>query len=632
MPSTHSKISQKLTLFVLLFCSLSLLAAQSPGELRQQWQDAKNDSSTIAALQQLCRAYGDSKLDSALYFCKLARELSQEKGTPEDYVRSLWKTAAVMGRTGNHDRELALNLEALEIAQETGDSSLFPSAYMQVGNAHYRVGNNELAAQNYQISLRFAEARGETRQMAGTLNNLGNIFMQNEELDSAEAYFEQARQINIQANNQSWLAINLYNLGKVQGQRGNYPEALELFERTMDIRKSTHSVSGEAAAHKMMGVTYQKWGKYQKAEFHLQKSMELYASYQGRPGLKDVNMALSELYEAQGNHRKALDHFRLSTDIRDSIQDEDMRNKLAYAQVNFDFEQQERDRLLNQKEKELIQQQKLNRTTRGLFIALLGVVILFGVGFVLVKRSRDQKRDNLLLEKLVAERTADLHQANAELNQFIYKSSHDIRGPLSSVRGLAQLADKVEEVRDLRTYLGMIDQKAEHLEGILGRLTETIGMTEKEIQREKVELYTLAESVWEKLANEKGADTVKFENQIKPGTELTTDKEFLEVILYNLFQNAIWFRTQEGGQAFCRITALTAGDCIRISIADNGTGLSPEMQQKVWEMFYKAHTYSSGSGLGLYIVQKAAKRLNGSAELVSLEGQGTEVTVELPIG
>lgn len=614
---------------LLLGCYSFPLFSQTPEELKEKLRTAENDSVAIYALQKLCQVYGESQLDSALHYCKLARELAEEKGTPAEQARSLWKTASVNGRMGNHDRELALTLEALSILETAGDSSQLAGAYMQVGNAHYRVDNTELAAQNYRVSLAYAEAQHNDKRAAGTLNNLGNIYLDKVALDSAQYYFEKAREVNLRTDNQRWLAVNLYNLGRVEIHRENYPEALRYFEEGMTIRKQINSLSGQAAMHKMMGIAYTRWGKYAKAESHLQTAEEMYRESSGTPGLKDIKRAKSDLYAAKGQYQKALTFFKGYVMLRDSIQSIDLQNKMAYSQVAYEFERDERDRLLNQKELELKRQKQLNRTNRWLYISIGAGFALFGFGFVFFKRAQDQQKANVLLEDLVAVRTQELKQANSELSQFIYKSSHDIRGPISSIRGLVQVADKAEAEGDLRTYLSMIDQKADQLEKILRRLIETIGLTDKQLTETDLSLHTIADSTWQELSQEPGFQGITFHNELPEDLQITSDAHLVKVILVNLFQNAIWFRGTNQNST-CRIAAEQRDGHLHISISDNGSGVPVESQEKVWDMFYSAHANSPGSGLGLFIVKKAVNRLSGQVSLTSEVAKGTTVSIQLP--
>ena len=71
---------------------------------------------------------------------------------------------------------------------------------------------------------------------------------------------------------------------------------------------------------------------------------------------------------------------------------------------------------------------------------------------------------------------------------------------------------------------------------------------------------------------------------------------------------------------------------IKIVLSDNGTGIAPDIQKKVFEMFYRGTNTSKGSGLGLYIVKNAVKKLSGSILLESKEGEGTTFSIDLPKG
>lgn len=447
-----------------------------PVELKEILRRQPPDSVRVEVYQALCRAYNEVMYDSSLHYCHLAQDLAGEMNLKKIQVKTHWRISRVYASLGDYQRGLDHTFLALRIAENQKDSSLLPSAYMQVGNLYYRAEDHETAKRFYQRSLAVARAVENHPKIAGTLNNIGLLYLGDLKLDSARQMFMDAKALNAdgQFGNRSWLAINLYNLGKVEMQEGNFQKAIEYFQQSGAIRQVLKSRSGEAATFKMMGRTYQKWERNKEAKEHLLDALSIYTELGNKPGLQEVNRWLSELHFSLGDSLTGFKYYRSFVSLKDSIVGLEVRTRLSQALARYQFERDEKVLLLKQREQELVQQKELNRRTRLLYIVVMAALILLVIGFFLVKRGRDHRAANRKLEAQVAERTRELEAANRELNQYVYKASHEIRGPLSSVRGLTQLAAETNSLPEVKAYVDMMDTKVEQLDQVLLHLLESV--------------------------------------------------------------------------------------------------------------------------------------------------------------
>jgi signal transduction histidine kinase len=105
----------------------------------------------------------------------------------------------------------------------------------------------------------------------------------------------------------------------------------------------------------------------------------------------------------------------------------------------------------------------------------------------------------------------------------------------------------------------------------------------------------------------------------------------LKVILSNFLSNAIKYRDAGKNDPFIRIIIGKENSSFSITVHDNGVGIRPDHQPKVFDMFYRANDSVEGSGLGLYIAKETAERLHGKIEMTSEFGQGTSFKVSLPM-
>ncbi|MCB9232726.1 MAG: tetratricopeptide repeat-containing sensor histidine kinase [Bacteroidia bacterium] len=620
---------------IFILYSGNFLFAQEAAEsaytdLRRELQFAENDSAKIHILSELCAKLGGSRPDSGIYYCQLAESIAAKASRKADLAEAFWKEGTIHSTMGNYPRELELNLNGLRLVESLKDTALIARGLMQIGNTYFRLEENEAARDYYLKSLRFSLIAGDERRSAGTFNNLGNVLLSQNKLDSALIYFEKALEINQRTRNKNWEAINHFNIGKIRLKEKNFDEALENFRKSEDLNREINSRKGEASCYRLMGQTYLAWCKYDQAELALRKSLALYESIQARPGISETYEQLSHLYEATGNMGEALKYFKLYHALDDSVKNEGVRTQIAHSQQVYDLEKQKKQDELRNKENELERQKQLNRRTQLMYFFVFGFIVLLLGGFVAIKRARDQKRINSNLEKVVVQRTEALQTANEELNLFIYKSSHDLKGPLASVQGLVMVAEMEQSEEGVRKYLSLINQKVGQLDTILQRLIDTINIGEGKIEITTVSLMEALAEVKTELGQELQTSQLQIRAEWKGGDSLQTSRELLKAILFNLVQNSLRFADAAKKERWCVIKTQPAPNGCYLEVSDNGQGIPAELQKKVWNMFWRGHRDARGSGLGLYIVKNATQKLGGTFTLTSREKEGTTVKIFLP--
>ena len=110
------------------------------------------------------------------------------------------------------------------------------------------------------------------------------------------------------------------------------------------------------------------------------------------------------------------------------------------------------------------------------------------------------------------------------------------------------------------------------------------------------------------------------------------DRHGRKVALSNLLSNAIKYQKRHPDhKPEIKVSSLLINNQVQISIADNGEGISDAYKDKIFEMFYRGRSNSSGSGLGLYIAKEAVEKLHGSISVETTYGKGSNFTLQLPV-
>ena len=224
-----------------------------------------------------------------------------------------------------------------------------------------------------------------------------------------------------------------------------------------------------------------------------------------------------------------------------------------------------------------------------------------------------------------------LKKTNDELDAFVYKASHDLKGPLASIIGVTNIAK--EEVTDQKAhdYFQLIAQSAKRLDRILMDLIDVTRINKGEISLEEIHLKELVKDIINSLEHQPEVRQVQFEIQNRLTRNVISDQKLLGSVLQNLITNGINYRDPSKPQSWIQISLSNNEEVATVSVTDNGKGIPERRIQKVFDMFYRGDKTSKGSGLGLYIVRNALEKLGGTYKLESTEGQGTSFTFTLPL-
>ncbi|GAB6064357.1 ATP-binding protein [Deferrisoma palaeochoriense] len=241
------------------------------------------------------------------------------------------------------------------------------------------------------------------------------------------------------------------------------------------------------------------------------------------------------------------------------------------------------------------------------------------------KRAEAELREREERLRLLAER---LQQANQELEAFTYTVSHDLRAPLRAMEGFAQalLEDCGEGLGDEGSeYAGRIVRAARSMDRLVRDLLEYSRLAREELRLEEVDLGAAVVEALEEFDRPDAVIRVEGPLPLVRG-----HRRMVVRAVGNLVGNALKF-VPEGRRPEVTIRAEEQGGRVRLWVEDNGIGIPPEDQERIFGLFLRLHGPEAypGTGLGLAIVRKAAERMGGRAGVVSEPGKGSRFWIEL---
>jgi len=249
-------------------------------------------------------------------------------------------------------------------------------------------------------------------------------------------------------------------------------------------------------------------------------------------------------------------------------------------------------------------------------------------------KTKDRRRGLILLilkdTTIIKKAEKELRVKNQELNTFIYRASHDLKGPLASMIGLINLIDIQEnDFESLKNYFNLIKTSAIKLNGVVSELLDLGRITASDYHYEEIFVNDIIENILNEIKYIPDIKEIHFDIHNSQTLPLLSEPRLIKSCIHNLLENSVKYRNPNHD---CLIK-IQIKDChkgIKVIIEDNGIGIKKEIQDKVFNMFYRGTLNSSGSGLGLYIVKTGIEKLEGEISLTSQLGVGTKVSLFIP--
>ena len=269
------------------------------------------------------------------------------------------------------------------------------------------------------------------------------------------------------------------------------------------------------------------------------------------------------------------------------------------------------------------------RSERILNITSAAVATILEVVFIL--RLSDEFQDKLIDRSLELHRkNTDLIKANSELDNFVYRVSHDLRSPLLSVKGLLALLSQQAKLDEKNEgYLKRADSSINRLDEIIREILEYSRNSRLNQKLENFDFRRMTELIFEDLRYLAGPD-FSFKIEISGPNEIYSDSYRVNTVMRNLISNSVKYRRKNMPNAEVMVKVRHEPKSVYIDVIDNGEGIPQSSLPRVFEMFYRGTKTSVGTGLGLYICKEVIEKLNGKIRIQSTQGNGTKVTIELP--
>ena len=605
--------------------------------------------------------------------------LAQTTPHPENFLipdslldSSLTKKQSYLSVKGLHsiynpDSALIYFKQAEYLAERSGDSTAMLASALDMGHFLMSKGIYAKALDYMYSGIAMAEALGDTSRKLFFLNWQARVLTELGDHEEAVEICESALTLKPKS---AFVPFIKSTYGKALTRAGRYTEAEIIYSETYEHffnkgeKIGTHMVAARLAS------LYQKTGEVDRArefaskvipswkdlgayesfittsmalmridsmngdfEAGINKGHNILQEVEGRNYLSfsiEVADLMASLYEANDDYPNALLFTRKAESLRKEYELDKVKINLAVMEAEFTNE-----RLLANFH--LVEEQQ--KAQSYLLFGLAGGLVLFLiVGLLLFRSNRRTRLFNTTLKRknqALDLQNASLDQLNQEKDMLMQIVAHDLKSPLNSVRGLSELLETMGELTPQQ--IGVLQQMDKAVGKGLDLIRNLLDLSALETGKlepkpQKVELSSILEKITSEHAHKAEKKSISLNLKLPHSpVSLHTDPSHYERIVENLVSNAIKY-SPRGKRVWIELT--TDSRETQTVVRDEGPGISPEDQEKMFGKFQRLTARPTGgessNGLGLAIVKALADQLEGTIEVDSQLGEGTEFAFTLP--
>ncbi|MCX6275777.1 MAG: ATP-binding protein [Bacteroidetes bacterium] len=625
------------------------------------------DTNKVILLNELTTAYweiekGSSSREAAQYLdssIRLSRKLSYKRG----YANALLNRGKFEISTWHKFADATTDLlDALYNFNSIKDSSGISKCYLQLGVISFILLYHEDAVKNLEQSVAYASAVPGIKATATYLIALS--YSELKMFAKAKTYFSSALQAYRNLNNEHGERECYIYMGKMY-VNDNMPDSGFYY-----LNKSI-IFTGTPVDSSVLGRPY----SFLSSAFIKQKNADeaiRYAliSYRlGRKSSDEITViesanTLQEAYSLKKDFSKAYFYLKELKEMKDSIFNSSVAQRVAESKSKFVFEKELSDRKMQQEKEEAIAKAQIQKQKIVQYAFIIGTILLVILLLVILNRSRlKQKSAKQLTEaydNLKATQQQLVQQEKlASLGALTAGIAHEIKNPLNFVNNFSDLSidlineidtldseeERKEVLSDIKTNLAKIAEHGKRADNIVKSMLQhsRSGLGDKQmtdINRQCSEFIDLAFHGLRAKISDFNSEIIKSLAVDLPRVNVIP-QDFSRVIL-NLSSNAFYAVKKRADsiqpdptnpyRPQVIISTKVVGDKIEVVIRDNGNGIPSEIKEKIFEPFFTTKPSGEGTGLGLSICYDIIKAHGGEIKVESKENEFTQFSILLPAG
>lgn len=525
-----------------------------------------------------------------------ALEYSRKAGDIQQEVIALNHIAVCYGVDADYKNAMECFLEALEKSKRIKFRRYTSRSLINIATIYASLYNYQEAVNRYQTVLdNYSDVIDDYTRVV-VINNLGNIHYHADAAELALERFAEANELAKKINYPEMLAHTQAQMGRAYAALKMFDKAFASAEEAKVLIDELGEINGKQINLINFGNLYLHKEEYDKAIRLTSKGIVTAKRMKDDENEIRGYQILAKIYRKLKDFEKALDYQLIYTKAQERFAREQRSRQVLDMEIQF---------AIREKQKEIEQ------------------------------LTKDNEYQALLLEQSdqIANQNVQLLQVNDELRQFAYVASHDLKEPLRMIGSYTQLIRrKFNDQIDERTepFFDFVSEGVTRMNNLLDALLKYATIGKSELEKEQVDLNMTVEIAQLNLqvSIEETEAKVKVENELPVVHAVNS---LLIQLIQNLISNAIKFRKPEV-PPLIRIYSKEDENQYTIYVNDNGIGINPEFQERIFVIFQRLHKRSQyeGTGIGLAICQKIVQKLGGTITVQSQIDEGATFSFTIP--
>jgi two-component system NtrC family sensor kinase len=636
-----------LTFLFAISCSVGLGQNRYTDSLLRQLSIAKDDTSRVLVMAELCFFYRYTNIDSSVLYGQSSLALAQKIKYLRGEANALNRLGLTMREKGDLPKSLELQFKALKIAKDNNYLPETAICLRRIGLVYIDLKDYPKAIGYLRQAMQYNELIQNSRGIAIENMNFGIVYEQTDRLDSA-LYFEQKAFSQIHLIDD--LAAEVYRvLANIQSKKGNNQLATAYYQQAVRAGLKNNDYRTISFIYANAAVMYQQMNKYDSSIYYAKKGLEYGQKTSFKKGILASSSLLSELYDST-DPGESLRYYKIAAAARDSL----------FGAGNIQTIQtiitQEEER---QKEIEATKAAYQNKIKQYALIG--GLAIFLVIAAILYRNNRQKLKANRVLEKTLSDLKSTQSQLiqsekMASLGELTAGIAHEIQNPLNFVNNfsevnaelIAELKEEIDKgnLDDAKTLANDIsdnEQKINHhgrradaiVKGMLQHSRSSTSGT-----KEPTNINALADEYLRLAYHGLRAKDKSFNAVLKTDFDesignINIIPQDIGRVILNLINNAFYAVNERkkqfpgGYEPTVSVGTKREDDKVLISVKDNGNGIPQKVLDKIFQPFFTTKPTGQGTGLGLSLAYDIVKAHGGELKVETKESKGTEFIIVL---
>jgi signal transduction histidine kinase len=583
--------------------------------------------------------------DNALSLYNQALEITTKTHNEEEEAECYNLMGITYDNKGDFGKALDHYFRALFIDIKRNDSLSAASKYNNIGLIMQRFELYQKALNYYNRALSIWQKHNSQLGISSVYQNIGETYMAQRRYTVAIPYLRKAEAMFIRQKDAEGISLIYYDLGLYNYRNNRADSAIYYFNRAVSLSVKNNVLINKANAYVGLAMVYNATGQYKQAYKYATTAREAAKTLKSLSVNTDATLEIAKALGGLKRFEEAYYHQQQYSTLKNNLRHNESIQKIMLYNVEVDFANKQRDLAEKRRLDDQTYRQKMasQRNQTFIYAAIIFILAMVALGYYVAK-SKLERVNNLLAEK---NRAITLHQEDLktqatklnELNtlkdRLIGVLAHDLRAPISTLRGLFNLmTDANITSQEFITMTPKVFSTLEHTSDFLDTLLFWINSQVAHAQDVTTD-FSIAELVAREL---KYLEDKLLQKNITVNLNIAddviafADPSSVRIVIHNFLTNAVKFSNRDSS---IEIRAIKREHEVEFCLQDHGIGMTTDYLNNL----FKSHVISStgtanesGTGMGLLFCKDLIEKQRGRIWANSVLGAGTELCFSLPAG